>query len=163
VARISRDPLGLTLELTPRSRRKLVLVLHGEDGHRVDMILIRSVEWLHAHRAAEGSSIFLDLPEQGLEGQAKVLAVEPCPPVEGGERKLITGWCRHNIGYPGELKITGESEPIGVTPSHPFWSMDRGDWVPVCELRRGERLKTWSGTATVISYTPGVKPEPVYN
>jgi hypothetical protein len=102
--RMRRDALGLTLEFTPRSRRLVILVLRGEDGHRVDMSLIRNVEWLHAHQAVEGSAIHLNLPEQGVEGEAEVLAIEPCPPFPDGEGNIVTGWFRHNIGYPGELR-----------------------------------------------------------
>jgi hypothetical protein len=161
--RMREEPQQLTLEIAPRSRRLVILVLEGEGGHRVDIDLIRNVEWLHEQRAEKGGTVYLDMPEMGARGHARVVAIDPCPPLEDGPGRLVTGKFRHNLGLPGDLKITGESEPLGVTASHLFWSVDRQDWVPVCELKRGERLQTMTGTAIVESYTMRATPEPVYN
>jgi hypothetical protein len=50
-----------------------------------------------------------------------------------------------------------------VTYPHPFWSLDRGDWVPAGELRPGERLATRTGTATVERLAPDAAWQRVYN
>jgi hypothetical protein len=133
-------------------------------GEYADIKLIRSVEWLCEQRAVEGGLIHLDMREMGTYGPARVISIDPLPPMEDGPGRLVTGWFRHSSAVVGDLIITGEPEPLGVTPTHPVWSEDRKDWVPVCELKKGERLKTINGeTATVVSYTIRGKPEPVYN
>src|SRR5262249_49145085 len=53
---------------------------------------------------------------------------------------------------------------IGVTPSHPFFSADRNDWVAAGRLEVGERVLTNDGTAVVEWYVMREKPEEVvYN
>jgi hypothetical protein len=55
-------------------------------------------------------------------------------------------------------------ETIGVTGNHPFWSLDRLEFVQVGELAIGERLQTLSGdTKWVQQKLPRPGPEPVYN
>jgi hypothetical protein len=46
-------------------------------------------------RAAAGATIELDLPELGAAGPAKVLAVEPSPPIQFGPGHVITGTFAH--------------------------------------------------------------------
>ncbi len=104
------------------------------------------------------------MPEMGVEGLAEVLAIEPCPPLEEGEGRLVTGTFKHTSGEVYDLKLESESEPIGVTGTHPFWSVDREAWVSAIDLRIGETLKTLEGTTVVesrIEKRPGC--EPVYN
>jgi hypothetical protein len=63
-----------------------------------------------------------------------------------------------------DLQVEGESKPIGVTEEHPFWSRDRNEWVPACELRIGERLSAQDGQTPKVSgltKRPGI--ETVYN
>jgi hypothetical protein len=63
-----------------------------------------------------------------------------------------------------DLVVEGEPKPIGVTSSHPFWSVDRQAWVPVGELSMGERLLARDGsTPRVLSFTLRPEPAPVYN
>jgi hypothetical protein len=51
-----------------------------------------------------------------------------------------------------------------VTGNHPFWSLDRAEFVQVRELAIGERLQTLSGdTKWVQQKLPRPGPEPVYN
>jgi hypothetical protein len=55
-------------------------------------------------------------------------------------------------------------ETIGVTGNHPFWSLDRLEFVQVGELAIGERLQTLSGDTKWVQHKlPRPGPEPVYN
>jgi hypothetical protein len=144
-------------------RREVALRLEHPDGGWCDAHLLRTVEWIAERGACVGGTIFLDLPEMGARGWAQVVAIQPCGMVEPGPGGLVTGRFRHSHGHPGELVLESDCVPIGVTSRHLFWSVDRGDWVPVGQLRRGERLKTLEGVTRVVSYTMSDRIEPVYN
>ncbi len=96
-------------------------------------------------------------------GLADVLAIEACPDIQPGPGRLVTGTFKHTAGIVLDLKVESESKPIGVTPTHPFWSVDRQDWVAAGDLRIGERLETLDGTTVVESISPRSEPEMVYN
>jgi hypothetical protein len=100
----------------------------------------------------------------GAVGWARVLGVGPCPELEAGPGRLVTGWFRHRRGAVWDLVVEGEPGPIGVTAGHPFWSEDRGGWVAAGELGAGERLRAWVGsTPAVVSLALRPGHEPVYN
>jgi hypothetical protein len=100
----------------------------------------------------------------GARGWARVTAIEPCPELEDGPGRWITGIFEHSRGQVYELTVAGEPKPIGVTGRHPFWSADRQRWVAVAELRPGERLQARDGsTPCVEGLTLCGGPEPVYN
>jgi hypothetical protein len=71
---------------------------------------------------------------------------------------------RHSRGLVYELKVSGEAEALGLTGTHPVWSVDRGEWVAARELAVGERLLGWEGqTPAVESVALAGRPEVVYN
>ncbi|WP_417388074.1 Hint domain-containing protein [Gimesia sp.] len=53
--------------------------------------------------------------------------------------------------------------PIGTTPNHPIWSVDREAFVRTDSLSVGERLQTLNGIARITNITARGPPEPVYN
>jgi hypothetical protein len=127
-------------------------------------VLLRHVEELQAIGIVEGAIHRLDMREMGVAGWACVRSVGPCPPLEAGPGQLVTGWFHHWRGVVYDLRVESEPEPIRVTALHPFWSVDRQDWVPLSELQRGERLSTWNGSTPMVeSLTLREDPEPVYN
>ncbi len=103
------------------------------------------------------------MPEMSAVGLADVIAIEPCPEIQPGPGRLCTGTFQHTAGIVLDLKVASESKPIGVTPTHPFWSVSRGDWVAAGDLEIGETLKTLNGTTVVESITRRPDPETVYN
>ncbi len=141
--------------------------------------MLRSLDWIEDYGAHVGGSVFLDMPEMGACGLAEVLAIEPCPATEpddrsgrmkgeggsqhNGEGRLVTGTFRHTSGEVYDLKLACESKPIGVTATHPFWSVDRNAWVSAINLEIGETLKTLTGTTVVQSRSRREEPETVYN
>lgn len=55
-------------------------------------------------------------------------------------------------------------ETLGTTSNHPFWSVNRQDYVQAGSLVIGEQVQTFSGdTKRVISKLPRPGPEAVYN
>ena len=107
--------------------------------------------------------LFLDHSQKHNKPDAfQLMAVEPCPPVEAGPGRVVTAEFQFSQGEVFHLWVAGEPGPIKVTERHPFWSVDREDWVPAEELRLGERLQAVGGTAVVLGFEyAGV--EPVYN
>jgi hypothetical protein len=149
--------------LDPATNRDIRLRLDKPDGGRVDVTLLRSLDWIEDYGAHVGGTIWLDMKEMAVVGLAEVLAIEPCPPLEEGKGRLVTGTFHHPSGEVYDLKLASESKPLGVTATHPFWSCDRNDWVSAINLRIGETLKTLTGTTHVERITKRPQPEPVYN
>jgi hypothetical protein len=98
-------------------------------------------------------------------GPAKVVEVSPCPELEPGAGRLVTGTFSHHSGEVLDIAVDGLTEPIGCTGAHPFWSEDRQDFIPARELVPGETLRTESGTLRQITrITPRRGPPvPVFN
>jgi hypothetical protein len=151
---------GTTGSKPPRLERLRVVRCATKN---VEIAVLRSHDWIEDYGAHVGGSVYLDMPEMGVEGQAEVLAIEPCPTLEEGEGRLVTGTFKHTSGDVYDLKLESESKPIGVTATHPFWSVDREAWVSAIDLEIGERLKTLAGTTVVESRTKWEEPETVYN
>ena len=126
-------------------------------------LLLRDCGWLEDHGAHVGGTVWLNMPEMGVEGLAEVLAIEPCPPLEEGEGRLVTGTFATPSGEVYDLKLESESKPIGVTATHPFWRVDRREWVSAIDLEIGETLKTLEGTTVVESIEKRPECETVYN
>ncbi|MEJ7595954.1 MAG: ParB/RepB/Spo0J family partition protein [Planctomycetaceae bacterium] len=137
--------------------RKLTLVAPKRDGSTADVVLLRPLTWLNEQQAEVGGTVFISVPECGIDGHAQVLAIEPCPEIVPGEGRVITGTFRHQVSASISLSILGQAEPILCTGNHPFWSEDRQDFVRADSLQPRETLRTTSGTTTVTSlnHIPG--------
>jgi hypothetical protein len=146
--------------------RKVTLVAPKRDGSSADVVLLRPLPWLTEQQAEVGGTVFISVPECGIDGHAAVLAIEPCPPIEpagdlGG--RVITGTFRHQVSASISLSIARQAEPILCTGNHPFWSEDRQDFVRADSLQPNESLRTTSGTTTVTSLSHIAGSTPVYN
>jgi hypothetical protein len=106
---------------------------------------------LDAHQTPTPPWVFLTLHELEAVGPAEVLQVEPCPPIEPGAGRLVTGTFAHQSGEVFDITVDGLTAPIGCTGAHPFWSEDRQDFVPARALVPGETLRTESGTLRQIT------------
>jgi hypothetical protein len=141
------------VEPDPPSWRKLRFRMRKEDGLILWFDLLRPLKWVQANEIELGHTAFLNLPELGAVGDADVTYVGPCPPIRGGKGTVVTGKFTHQSDGSDviSLRLTGQSEPIGVTRNHPCWSVDRNEFVRVGELRIGELLQTQCGTRGVIA------------
>jgi hypothetical protein len=153
-------------EIEPASWRLIKLSMDLSHGGRCDITLLRPLPWIAFAGAEVGGTMDLVMPEMGVSGKAKVLAIEPCPEIEApskpGTRPVIGKFVTTNAKVI-ELSIEGLDEPIGTTASHPFWSLDRNDWVAAGDLKPGEKLRTLDGSAAVKSVVPRPGTETVYN
>jgi hypothetical protein len=148
----------------PATWRKLTLEMIKSDGKRLDITLLRPLNWISESQADIGTTIFLDLPELGAQGFAKVLSIEPCPSIKRGKGNVITGTFHHEAANTIDLHVEGLSKPIGSTDNHPFWSVTRNEFVEAGKLQPGEELHLYSGqTAKVIQILPRPGPEQVHN
>ena len=153
------------LEPDQRTWRKLTLRLPKENGKWLTVELLRPLDWIEDEEAAVGETIFLDLEEMGAIGDADVVSIDPCPPIQPGNGNVITGRFIHQVdqGEVVELRFANQSEPTGVTKNHPYWSVDRDDFVTAGELREGETVDGLAGKTIVASITPSNYTGPVYN
>ena len=108
----------------------------------------------------------MDLPELAITGPAAVIDIEPVPYVQSGAGEVVTATFHHSSGDIIDLAIgtATDHETIGTTSNHPFWSVDRQDYVQAGTLELGERVQTYYGdTKRVVSKLPRPGPEPVFN
>jgi hypothetical protein len=148
----------------PATWRKLTLEMIKPNAKRLDITLLRPLNWISESQADIGTTIFLDLPEMGAQGFAKVLNIEPCPPIKHGKGNVITGTFHHEAANTIDLYVEGLSKPIGCTDNHPFWSVTRNEFIEAGKLQPGEELHLYSGqTAKVIQILPRPGPEQVHN
>ncbi|MEP3478185.1 MAG: polymorphic toxin-type HINT domain-containing protein [Fuerstiella sp.] len=133
-----------------------------------NLAFLRPLSWIEATGAKTGGSIHMELHEMGLDGQAEVISINPCPEIEpddGTGRNVVTG----TMAHPGDnilhLDITGLDEPLGVTDTHPIWSETRQDFVVAGQLEVGEQFRTLTGeSATLTKIHPHRgPPEMVFN
>jgi hypothetical protein len=89
----------------PAKTRRLHLWLKKGDVDYVEMVLLRHVEWLKTRDAKVGLWVYVDLPEQGAQGYAEVLAIDPCPEIDRGPGRTITGWFKHNRAQVWDLQL----------------------------------------------------------
>ena len=108
----------------------------------------------------------MDLPELSITGTASVIDIQPAPPVKRGVGRVATATFRHTSGDVVDLTIGSgnERETIGTTSNHPFWSVDRQEYVEAGLLQRGETVRTFKGeTKTIVSLLARPDPETVCN
>lgn len=145
--------------------RKLTLRMPKDNGKWLNVELLRPIEWIEFEEAVVGEPIFLDLTEMGAFGDAEVLSIEPCPPIQPGKGNVITGRFIHEVeqGEVIELRFASQPEATRVTKNHPYWSIDREDFIPAGELQEGETVDAVTGGTPVASVTPSDYAGLVYN
>ena len=178
---VSANPLELLARLAAQ-----------EIQDRATEIADETLDWEMAVDAVLGgagvdSEIFLEMPELGAVGFARVIAIEPCPKVIDGPGRVVTATFRHQsanvldlafapmsgsnaetktvaFNSSGSAPTAASSFSLGVTSVHPFWSVDRADFIPAGELRPLEQVLGIDGQHfRLTSITPRAGPETVYN
>jgi len=154
---VGRNPIREQAELAepdPATWRKISLSMTNQRGLRLWVELLRPQVWIDVHSAKPGSTVILDLYEMGAVGDARVDTVEPCPPIAFGPGNVVTGRFRHEADPDTvvlQVEFSNGKSLSGVTHNHLFWSEDRQLFVPVGKFKKGERVRTIEGTATVTS------------
>ncbi len=134
-----------------------------EEGQRIHVQLLRSETWLVEKCIEVGTTVFLDMMDMGIEGDALVESVQPCPEIEPGFGRIVMGTFHHSQGELREIWIDSDSKPIRTTANHPFWSVEKNDWVHAAELEVGMQLKTLERISTIEKIGDHSSLEPVYN
>ncbi len=116
-------------EVEPASWRRVDLSCRKRDGTAAAVSLLRPAWWLEARGAEVGGTLMIAVPECGIDGDAEVLAIGPCPPVAPGRGSVVTGTFRHANAAVIDLHVAGLDGPVGTTPNHKFWSGERGAFV----------------------------------
>ncbi|MCA9040111.1 MAG: hypothetical protein KDA65_07190 [Planctomycetaceae bacterium] len=155
--------LAFGTQVDSSSWKQVVLKAPKKKGSYADVWLLRPETWIASHNAVVGGKIQLSLPEVGVEGEAEVLRIEPCPEIQAGPGRVVTGRFVHHDAELVDLKIASESSSIGTTPNHPFWSEDQQAFVRADELEPGEQVRTLTGLSTVESLTKREGLHTVYN
>jgi hypothetical protein len=136
-------------EVVPNEWRRLLLRMTKDDGGTLDIDLLRPLWWMQEYEVIRaGNIVELDLEELGAAGPAEVQSIEPCPPIKprlSPRHRLVTGKFIHSAANILDLYVEGLSDPIGVTPNHPFWSEDRQAFIAAAETphRRDAAHRRW--------------------
>ena len=146
-----------------RTKLRVVQLVREADGCRHEVERLFHASWLELQGAGMGKPLWIELPEQGLMGEMVVMDIGPCPELPPAGIPMVVGRFCHTGARTIELRVQGEAEPWGVTPSHLIWSVDREDWVEAGKLRVGERLQGRNGVAMVLGVEWTLGEEPVYN
>jgi len=135
------------------------------DGGVLQIAMIRPREWFDLNRVEPGTELFLDLSEMGAQGPAQVVSISACPHIRSGSGQVVTATFAHPPSTTVlDVRFEGDSQPIGVTDNHLFWSTDREDFIAIGEMSIGERVLTYSGeTKRLAQKLPRPGPQLVYN
>jgi hypothetical protein len=136
----------------------------------INVETLQPPQWLAEHHVRVGGEVPLplDLVEMGLpmDLQAKVLAIERCPPLEAGPGRTVLTTVNHLNRDVVEVTIRdaqGREERIRPTGLHKFYSATRDDWLSAADLEIGEQLDGLNGLHTVVALRPISGTHRVYN
>lgn len=136
------------------------------DGTISEISLARPLTWLQKEQAEVGKQIHLDLSKLGIVGWADVVAIRPATdpgPRPSSRHNLVTAIFQHTAPQTIDLEIE-DTPPIGCTPNHTFWSVDREEFIAAEYLETGERVQLVSGEPKrVLQKLPRPGPEIVYD
>ena len=140
--------------------KHISLQMKGDDPRAgppsIEIEVLRPTSWLEAKRCHPGSTIPFAIPEMGISGDAKVLSIAPCPPIEAGTgRVVMMTFTRTNRDLLELTLDTGET--LTLTENHRLHSADRQSWAPASELQIGEHLSTREDNLSIskITHRPG--------
>jgi RHS repeat-associated protein len=139
-------------EPDPVSWRQITLTLTSEavSETSLNVVLLRPMSWLHKQGCQPGATMRLDLQEMGIHGLAQVHSVQPCPMIQAGAGRIVTGTFSHV--HDGVMCLTlSNGEHLTSTAGHPIFSETKQTWVPASELVKGEALRTKEGVTTLES------------
>lgn len=138
----------------PLSWRLMELELQTASGRCLRVSMLRPIQWIHERSVHEGGEFHLSLPDLGVDAQANVLAIKHCPPIQPGPGHVVLStFSQSSKGNILDITVgnSGDSETIGVTEKHPFWSVRQESFVSIGDLEVGAKLLTVDGRETHIA------------
>jgi hypothetical protein len=153
--------------ITPETWRQISMAIQGPDSI-IHIDLLRPTWWIEQTGAVVGKTIDLSMPEMGVNGPAKVLAIMPTKADSRNNTdpryKPVTGKFIHDNAEVINLYFTHqETEPLGVTPNHLLWSVTHGGWMHAGDLTVGDTVKTKNGTEKLTKKENKPSRHTVYN
>ncbi|WP_133742514.1 polymorphic toxin-type HINT domain-containing protein [Actinorugispora endophytica] len=104
---------------------------------------------------------------EGIDAGERVWAFDPATGEEGPRvvTDLITGGGAKTLVDITVVDDTGEAGTVTATDEHPFWAVERAEWVAAVDLEPGEWLRTSAGTWAQVSAveTRAVPDQQVHN
>ncbi|WP_338285277.1 RHS repeat-associated core domain-containing protein [Luteolibacter sp. LG18] len=151
-------------EVDPATWRKITVTLACDDlsKEQVKMELLRSNHWITNTGCASGKRIWMEIGDLGLQGWADVHQIEACPPIQPGTGRVVLSTMTRTGASTVDLKLENGTE-IEATPTHPLYSITRGEWTAISDLQEGEVLASKDGQAIVDSVTPDQAGTQVFN
>ena len=147
-------------EITPYTWKWIHLELPESDGSMTKISLRRPNWWIRELKADSiGRTVYMNLPSMGAQGWAIVTKISPnqldmrvWDDNRNGDfvNRPITGKFTHESDDVYDLYFEGYPEPLGVTATHPIWSLDNEGWVEANTLSMGEKVKTYTGQSTLL-------------
>ena len=158
-------PVATTNDVAPSTADKLG-VAATNDGESPNLAGLNDVASpiIVDFTPAYDVEIWLELPEMGVLGWATLEEIDDEIAIQPGPGNVVTGTFAHVSDAVIDLQIEGQPKPIGCTTTHPFWSVDRQDFVEAGQLQQGERVQLYNGeTKRVVQKLPRPGPVNVYN
>lgn len=116
-------------------------------------------DWIQRQGYIEGHIFELSLPEQGIEGPFQITSIRHIQPqIQPADEdpwdaytyKPVTALFTHQSANVLRL-VFEEGDSIGVTSTHPIYSLTSNDWQLAGELEPGEKILSYSGPVTIRS------------
>jgi hypothetical protein len=150
-------------EVTPATWRKMDLRCRKKDGSDAEVTLIRPVAWLEERGAKVGGVLRIAVPECGIDGDAEVLSLGPCPPIKPGKGNVVIGTFKHLCARILSLQLDNLDSPIKTTLNHRFWSNTRRGFCSAQYLWPLENIGINGKSSQVVSLEYTDTYIPVYN
>ena len=144
--------------------RLVELEVAKQSGEKIEVKLLRPLAWLEQAGAIQNGTFAINVQELDIEGQAAVLKILPCPPIQTGQGQVVTGTFCHSCDEFVELHIDGENAPITCTTGHPIWSERHQDFIDAAKLQAGDPVRLVSDRLSRIAHVRQFhQPQNVYN
>lgn len=158
--------------ITPYTWKIIDIALTEANGKTNNVSLLRPNWWIRNIGADRlGNRFYLKIPEVA-EGDAIVKAIR----VNQLDTRLwdeqrngdyvyrpITATFQHDSNNVFNLYFANDEKPLGVTPEHPIYSMDKNKFVHAGDLTIGEKVKTYQGISTLVKKEKLEGTHKVYN
>lgn len=158
--------------ITPYTWKIIDIALTEANGKTNNVSLLRPNWWIRNIGADRlGNRFYLKIPEVA-EGDAivKTIRVNQLDTRLWDEQRNgdyvyrpITATFQHDSNNVLNLYFTNDEKPLGVTPEHRIYSIDKNDFVPAGSLSIGEKVKTYQGISTLVKKEKLEGEHKVYN
>ena len=154
-------------KFSPESLQVLRVRMEKPGGGTLWLEMLSSPLTPQFQNAKPGDQLPLAYEELGILGVGLVLDAKPCRRIASrptGRHCLVTTTFKHDSQAIIEITVDRTPIPLRGTANHPFWSVDRKEYVQAGQLRIGESLLTADGvTASVVTTSVTNEAEVVYN